>query len=402
MQKKGKVVLVSQQNVFAGQGGAGTYAAGVIEALLAEGWAVTVLLLHPIGGKWGVVDLDPRRRWDVRIPFGLKLGSRLFSPLSFVYRCLWEILLRCLGTSLGQRATQPLPLDLKWTLGQIREENPVAILANYNWLAHALAQIGAGQYAPIFCLAHDVLSEKTRDFRDQGFPPSWWQMTEEQEKNVMARVDVIVAINGRDQTTFQNWFPLKRVISVSSAIAQPKLSSPPVTGNCLFVGSDYSANVDGMHWFLAEVWPLVRDEIPSATLTICGKVSEKINGNYPGVTLQGVVQDLDAYYRAADVVIAPLRVGSGLKIKVVEALSHGRPVVTTAIGAQGIESLDGRGIYLGETPVGLARQIIRLLSDAVLLVESSKLAYAAGAEFSPAQSCRPLFAELNAALGKRA
>ncbi len=402
MENRPEVFIVSQQNVFPGRGGAGTYVAGIVDALLAEGWSVTILLLHPIGGKSGVVALNPRGKWNVGMPFGWKLGTHLFSPLAFLYRCFWEVLLRCRGVSLSPWATRPLSLDLRWALARIRRQKPVAVLANYNWLAHALVKAGVRQTAPVFCLTHDVLSEKTRDFRDQGFPPSWWQMSAEHEKTALAEVDVIVAINNRDQATFKSWFPQKRVISVSTAVSQPALSPPPLGKNCLFVGSDYSANVDGIHWFLAEVWPLVLGEVPAATLTICGKVTQTINSDHRGVVRQGVVPSLDPYYQNADVVIAPLRVGSGLKIKVTEALSHGRPVATTSIGAQGMENLIWYGIYLGDTAADLASQIIRLLTDTAFLVEAGKQAYAAGKEFSPAQSCRPLFDELEAVIARKA
>lgn len=399
MRKKGTVVLVSQQNVFSGHGGAATYVTSIVDALAAQGWSVSILLLHPTGGKWALIEMGSSAGWDVSMPFGMRLGSKLWSPVSFVYRCLLELSSRVSGSKgLASRATEPLAGDLQWALQNIRKIKPVAILANYAWLAQALIQAGARTEAPVFCFAHDVLSDKTKDFESQGFAPSWWAMTGDQEKSALADCDVVVAINNRDQTTFKNWFPAKTILSVPASLEQPEFPPLRMTKNCFFVGSDYSANVDGIVWFLQEVWPLVLQDVPDATLSICGKVCGKIAGGFPRVRLHGTVEDLGSYYRAADLVIAPLRVGSGLKIKVVEALSQGRPVATTSVGAQGIEHFADRGLYIGDSAIELSHKITQLLSHPDMLSSAAKLAYDAGTDFTPARSCRPLFETLDAML----
>lgn len=401
MLKKGTVVLVSQQNVFSGQGGAATYVTSIVDSLSARGWHVSILLLHPTGGKWAFIETGSNAAWDVAMPFGIRLGTKLWSPFSFIYRCTLELSLRIRGgKGLASRATVPLPVDLQWALKRIEKVKPVAILANYAWLARALIKAGVRNQAPVFCLTHDVLSEKTRDFQSQGFASSWWGMTEDQERAALADSDVVVAINTRDQATLQSWFPKKAIVNVPAPFEQMEGSPPPMTKNCLFVGSDYSANVDGITWFLEKVWPLVLQTVPDATLSICGKVCGKITGDFPGVVRHGIVDDLGSHYRTADLVVAPLRVGSGLKIKVVEALSHGRPVATTSVGAQGIEQFENRGIYLGDCPVELSSQVIRLLSDTKALAEATKFSREAGAEFTPERSCRPLFDALDAAAAR--
>ncbi len=109
-----------------------------------------------------------------------------------------------------------------------------------------------------------------------------------------------------------------------------------VPGRCLFVGSHIDHNVHGIRWFLQEVWPLVQRQKPQSILHICGTVCQSLSDVFPNVRLVGQVEDINREYGAAEVCLIPLIVGSGLKIKLVEALSHGRASVSTSVGVQGV------------------------------------------------------------------
>lgn len=108
------------------------------------------------------------------------------------------------------------------------------------------------------------------------------------------------------------------------------------------VGSDNQANVDGLRTFLEECWPLVRARMPAATLRIAGKLGVAARLHYPdamrdGVETVGWLVNVADFYRSTRVVVNPVRTGTGLKIKTVEALAHCRPVVAHPIGLEGIE-----------------------------------------------------------------
>jgi glycosyltransferase involved in cell wall biosynthesis len=144
----------------------------------------------------------------------------------------------------------------------------------------------------------------------------------------------------------------------------------------LFVGSSASANVDGLDWFLAEIWPRILAERPDTKLTVAGSVCTAITSTPVGVSLRGRVPDLTPLYRRADVVISPLRVGSGLKIKLIEALAHGKPVVGTTVTAQGVAHLLDGAVALADTPEAFASEVLSLLNQPLLRATRAEAALA--------------------------
>ena len=119
-----------------------------------------------------------------------------------------------------------------------------------------------------------------------------------------------------------------------------------------FVGSlEYTANTDGLAWFLAEVWPAVRRAYPGATLVVAGRSSSRVRflESVPGVTYVGFVDDVRTVTDHADLAIVPLRIGGGMRVKVLDFMSRGMPIIATRIGAEGIPSA-----YCGRPTLRLA------------------------------------------------
>ena len=134
-------------------------------------------------------------------------------------------------------------------------------------------------------------------------------------------------------------------------------------GNCL--GSLRNANVDGVTHFLTDVWPAVRRAVPDAQFHIVGPTGDTLThaaADQPGVSVRGFVADLaDAY--AAAVAVAPIRFGTGTRIKILEAFAHACPVLSTPIGAEGIAAVPGRDIEMAVAPDEFARRLTALLLD---------------------------------------
>ncbi len=135
-----------------------------------------------------------------------------------------------------------------------------------------------------------------------------------------------------------------------------------------FLGTlSWEANADGLVWFLDEVWPSVVERRPGARFVIGGKapppdVRVRVEA-LPGVEAVGFVDDPEIYLSRARVFVAPLRFGSGMKLKVVEALMRGVPTVTTSIGAESIAAEPGRHLELADDPAGQAAAVCGLLAD---------------------------------------
>lgn len=140
------------------------------------------------------------------------------------------------------------------------------------------------------------------------------------------------------------------------------------TDPCLLcVGSlDWEANRDGLLWFLREVWPKLSASRPGLRLRVIGRnpgpeLSRMLSSS-AGAEWLGFVEDLEPHYRRARVFIAPLRFGSGIKVKVVNALYRGVPVVTTTIGAEGLRVRSGEELFIADDTCQTIRSIESLLT----------------------------------------
>lgn len=135
----------------------------------------------------------------------------------------------------------------------------------------------------------------------------------------------------------------------------------------VFTGKmDFRPNVDAALWFADAILPIVRLHDPDAHLTIVGQKPhprlEAIQGR-PDVMITGYVPDVKPYLRAADVYIAPLRMGSGTRFKLLEAMAMGKAIVSTQLGAEGLDIEHGRHMLLADTEQSFAKAVIALLSD---------------------------------------
>jgi glycosyltransferase involved in cell wall biosynthesis len=154
----------------------------------------------------------------------------------------------------------------------------------------------------------------------------------------------------------------------------PEPSSDPTI---LFCGAlDYSPNVDAIDWFADRIWPLIHQAMPEATWRIIGKSPDKRSlrwGTIDGVDLVGEVPDVRPYYQSSWLQVVPLRIGGGTRLKIVESLGMCCPVVSTTLGAQGLDLKDGLDIALADTESDFADTVLQLLGEPELraaMVES--------------------------------
>jgi len=134
----------------------------------------------------------------------------------------------------------------------------------------------------------------------------------------------------------------------------------------LFVGSlDYAPNLDGLAWFLRSGWRPLRRAIPDLRLSLVGRApAEELRGPLPdGVERVGPVADVRPWLRRATALLVPLRIGGGTRLKIVEALATECPVVTTAVGAEGLALEGGRHLHLARAPNDLVVAALELLED---------------------------------------
>ncbi|MGQ9820008.1 MAG: glycosyltransferase family 4 protein [Candidatus Kapaibacteriales bacterium] len=125
----------------------------------------------------------------------------------------------------------------------------------------------------------------------------------------------------------------------------------------------WKANVDGIFWFLDNVFPYVRKKHPDVILSIIGKNPPYALSKYKNVKVVGWVDNVQPYYNRANISICPLFVGGGIRIKILEAMSMELPVVSTSIGAEGIDAIETDGLFIADKPELFAEIVGDLLSD---------------------------------------
>jgi glycosyltransferase involved in cell wall biosynthesis len=154
----------------------------------------------------------------------------------------------------------------------------------------------------------------------------------------------------------------------TSAFRPDLLSTAPIPGRLAFVGLlRYTPNADAANWLVSDILPLIRERAPDMTLDIVGKEPSPhtlaLADAAPGIRVLGSVPDVRPLLAAASVVVVPLRVGSGTRIKILQAMAMGRPVVSTTMGAEGLDARDGEHLLLADDPVAFAAAVTRLLDD---------------------------------------
>jgi glycosyltransferase involved in cell wall biosynthesis len=190
-----------------------------------------------------------------------------------------------------------------------------------------------------------------------------------EEQRLWRSVDAIAVTSARDEAAVRRAQPSARTAVVPNAVdlgfftpGQPRAERQTI----LFFGTiDYFPNTDGLLFFLDDVMPLLRARYPSLELLIVGAspppaIQRRAGA---GVTVTGMVDDLRPYLERARAVIAPLRIGGGTRLKILEAMAMGRPVVSTTLGAEGLAVSHGRDILIADGAHAFAAEVGRVLDD---------------------------------------
>jgi glycosyltransferase involved in cell wall biosynthesis len=147
---------------------------------------------------------------------------------------------------------------------------------------------------------------------------------------------------------------------------RPDHADVPVTA--LFQGAmDWYPNRDAVLFFVREILPEIRRQVPGVQFRVAGRQGptrfQELMERVPGVTFSGTVPDIRVEVARSTVCVVPLRIGSGTRLKILEAAAMGRPIVSTRVGAEGLELRDGEEILIADDPHGFARSVVALLSN---------------------------------------
>jgi polysaccharide biosynthesis protein PslH len=191
------------------------------------------------------------------------------------------------------------------------------------------------------------------------------------EKKMCARARCVVAVSEADARSMREMFGVKNVSTVATGVdvdyfQRPEQVEP--TFDIVFVGSmDWMPNQDGIRFFMDQILPAIRAKLPECTVGIVGRTpsaelieTAKRDGR---MTVTGTVPDVRPFLWGSAVSIVPLRVGGGTRLKIYEAMAAGTPVISTTIGAEGLDVSPGQNICIADAPDAFAAACIDLLRN---------------------------------------
>lgn len=145
--------------------------------------------------------------------------------------------------------------------------------------------------------------------------------------------------------------------------SDPQFDRPRQCRIVFYGALSYEPNVDGLRWFLRDIWPKIRKALPDVQLHVAGRASPAVElfAREPGVQLCGFVESISSFVHDAALLVVPLRMGGGTRIKILEAWALGLPVVSTTLGCEGLDALDGETLYVSDEPDSFARACVDLL-----------------------------------------
>jgi GT2 family glycosyltransferase len=406
-----QVCVISRQRVVGRTNGSSVYLLELVGALAGRGlnvhflsptpatlgrWpyllrsdALTVFKSYRVRGTWCLgkflVSTDPSRA--ARAAFAV-LDKILVNS---------GILARPLTSRAPYSVAQPLTRKDQLFIARHAPRCSDFLIADYCFLTEALPY-ALRPDAKSAVIMHDLVSSRKSQFDALQSKDSVADLSEDEECEKLAAADCILAIQGDEAAVVTTHLPHHQVMVVQMAARPVAEPAPGDDDTVLFVGSGAAPNVDGVRWFVERCWPLIRAQRPNALFHVAGTVSQTFGPPPKGVLYLGQMHDLSPLYNRAGVVVSPLRVGSGLKIKLIEALESGKAVVSTSVTLQGVADRLSDAVQQADDAEAFADAVVSLLNDAKARVSLARRALdALSRHFSPKQCYGPFVEHVDAA-----
>lgn len=383
------VAIVSKQRILGATNGSSAYVIECAHSLSAAGMAVHLIQPSPtIAGRTPFMRMRPEMKIFHRhaVRGAVRLGGFyvFLSPSVWLEALLgaFKHALRKLGAKGGWVQDRPRPYavatpwqerDLAFVRANL-SASTVALVADYMFCAPAFA--AAPQGLPTAIIMHDLFHSREGQGKD-----SVTSVPREEEIGMLSRADTVFAIQEAEKRFVDQYVAGTEAVLVPMPARAEDQPSPGEDDRVLFVGSNTAPNTVGLAWFLEEVWPEVLKRRPSCRLDVAGSVERGFDArDQPGVRFLGLVDDLAPLYRRAGVVVSPLTFGSGLKIKLIEAMAQGKAVVATSVTLQGVEQICGDAVICIDDPAPFAEAVAGLAADRGLRAELAAKALACAKE----------------------
>jgi polysaccharide biosynthesis protein PslH len=204
-----------------------------------------------------------------------------------------------------------------------------------------------------------------------------WSLLKNYEGHECRAFDAVLAVSDEDRVALNDAIVSTRAPARDDIVVAPisidgddvcAVTRDPGARRVLHIGTMYwPPNIDGMHWFIEQVLPLVHARLPGLGFDCVGARPPQslidAGARDPRVNIAGYVADVDSYLRQCGVFVVPLRAGGGMRVKILNALAQGLPIVTTTLGCEGIALENGVHALIADTPEAFAAAMLRLLEN---------------------------------------
>lgn len=311
----------------------------------------------------------------IRLVATRRRGRRELEALSAIARHPSTVLRFAVAPYYGLQS-EMYAMDMREAIRAELARRPDVVTVEHDFAACLGDEIGPE--IPKVLMTHNVTSAYYRT-RAESATPARRTLLNIQSRRVASYVNPrlsgftgIVTVSAEDAELFRAMTDVPVLVVPNGTTLDMVRPQPPAgPPELLFTGTmNYAPNRDGILWFASEIWPHILTQVPEARLLVVGRQPDarvrRLERNNEGIEVTGEVAEMGTYFERATAVIVPLRSGGGTRLKILDAFASARPVVSTRIGAQGIDVEDGEQLLLGDEPREFAQQVVRLLRDADL------------------------------------
>ena len=407
MHQQRHVIFVSRQRLVGRTNGSSAYLLDLAAA--ARRAAMVPVLVQPSPSLFGRVPvLRMKSEMDVFAQHKARGALRIGRYLIATNPSIWMAAIEGVGAKLTHRAglnfawlqdrKAPYSISVPWTpadMSYTDRHTPEGsiVIADYIFQTKSFEIVREKAFATA-TIMHDLFHRRAEMVKETGVVDSVTTVDRDDEIEMLGRADLVLAIQQTEADFILENLPDQPVLVVPMSFPVADAPKPGNDAEILFVGSNTEPNVAGLKWFLEKCWPQVLQAAPDATLKIAGSVSSGMAGFPKSKAVQylGIVDDLAALYERAGVVISPLTFGSGLKIKLIEALALGKAIVATSTTLQGVEDIAKHAVLHADHADEFADAIASLIHDKSLRLEMGASALSVAEEHFSATAAHGPFA----------